>query len=301
MAAFRILRYSHRMPEKTPPPRTVKNYAEGITTRNNERVEAKKAKPLFPNFGQAAVSHDPKRNVTLGQIGEEQRAAAAAGEEERPPGLSEATLQGLAAVQRANTEAKPAEPVVPAEPDAEPDVDLGEPMETSANFELATVLKRLREQQAKDSKSKKVLEKLLVPINLSDGLLSGEFKQSVPIITDQLTVVYRSLSSLEMYHIRKMVREYLGENPELSNLENELLGLYQTIASVVKFNKTEQKPHLVMQPSGIPIFDTPTFAEKVARFMLFPYQLLGVLSTHGSWFDERVRALFETTDAIKNG
>lgn len=271
----------------------IKNYAQGM----RERTEARKAakEPVFPNLTKAAANYDPKRDEpkTYAQLADEQRAAESAGQTQQPRGLSQETIEGMMQL-KATQEAKIAELPPPKEPEPGDDKAI-------QDLELAAVLRALREDPINNERERLAVAARVKPIDLSEGLLTGEFTQVVPVIPDRLTVTFRTLSGVEHQELRLKLHRAIDANPELERVNGELLGIYQTVASLKKFGDTTYASHLQREVNGTVKFLESEFDKKVGLFMAMPLQLIGLLGTHGSWFDGRVRELFTSTEALKNG
>lgn len=293
--------------ERQKPP-VVTSYAQGIAARNAEREEVRRQNPVFPNLGQAAVTHDPRAATTLAEVARVQRSDAANGGP-APTQLSEQTVKGLTALhqvqeaknaerraQEAATPPKPAPEKKPA--GADPEDDLLD--EEDAAF-AAALRSTKRDVIQNDAERQAVAERVL-PLDLAQGLLTGEYTQDVPIVPGRLDVRFRCLTTRENNALRLLLVQELEEEPQRTRFAPELLGFYQTVAMTVSINGSSYAKHMIVDPATMQqTFERDIFVEKVRLFMDFPMPLIAALGTHSSWFELRVRQLFATTDALKNG
>lgn len=292
----------------------IKNYAQTVKQRNEERREARK--PLFPNLAQAQAGYNASRGEkTLAQIREEQEAAA--GEEPKAPGLSQATIEGMKAL-RATQEAQMAQmPQQPAQqglggtqvpqntfqPQIQAEAPKGKDNEEEEvdNADLIALLREMRQDPLNNERERMAVKDRVKELDIGEGLLSGEWTQVVPVIPEKLRVTYRSMSNLEHQALRIKMFKAVAADPELARMAEELLGFYQTVASVKAVNETVFPHHLKRTPAGAFEFLDEIFDQKLAQFQNYPVQLMHALGVHGAWFDARVRELFITADPLKNG
>lgn len=286
-----------------PPPRpAVKSYAAGVAARNLQRQEERRQSPVFPNLAQAEVTHrEEGMGRTLEEVGRMQRADAASSDEPPPRAqLSEGTVEGLKAM-RALQEKKLAEKEPPPKPATAPvdPADLEE--EDPEDALIADAIRGAREDVIQNERERLAVAKRCGEIDLAQGLVTGEFTQVVEIVPEKLSVRYRCLTSGENTELRLYLYDQVAADRRRANLAADLLALYQTVASVVSINKHAYHKHMVPGEHGHLTFQKEIFEQKLHAFMAFPLPLIASLSTHGGWFEQRVRQLFATTDAIKNG
>lgn len=287
------------------PKQSIKSYGAGIRARTEERRAAEKAQgPVFPNLAQAQVAYDAKDGAqTLQQIAAEQRQNDAP----KQPGLSPQTVAGMSAVfehaQKAQaTLPPPAAPEGPQEPRGGQGTAPGTQELSSDDFELSAALRMMQQDVLQNDKERKAVAGRCKPLDLGAGIMSGEFTQDVPVVPDTLVVRYRSLSVLEHQALRLYLFDAIRENSALDQINGELMGLYQTVASVAAVNgQAFGNSHLKRQTNGTLEFLKDEFTEKLQKLQAMPLQLLHAIGVHGSWFDGRVRELFVTADPLKNG
>lgn len=299
------------MDEQRPPSQAVKSYAGGIAARQAQREEARAAQgPVFPNLAEAALTYKPSDGYqTPAQMGEEQRRDAP---DPQTRGLSPDTIAGLERL-RAEEEAvraqrpppepapppPPAPPAAPPTPPKEPDED---PDYDEVDRGFVTALEEAKKDVIANDAERKAVAKRVKPIDLAQGLLTSEFTQVVPVVPEKLVVKFRCLATGENQDLRLMLFERFEEEPRLARIAGELLGFYQTVATVMAINQTNYASHNTFDATtGRTVFQRKIFAEKLAIFERFPLPLIGSLSAHSTWFEQRVRDLFATTETIKNG
>lgn len=238
----------------------------------------------------------------------------------RKPGLSPATIDGLRALKEStmSTQQPPTPPTLPPQqaklvPVPEPPAAAGarssedrerqivDALSELDDLEAEVLLQRVREDAINNSKERKAIETRLRPMDIEEGLASGEFRQSVPIKPEVLVVDYRSVSGDELEEIRKLVLTEAINHPEFQQggWAGERMGFMLMVASVAAINGQAKPSHL--KGSGYSSeFDAPAFLNKAKAFSKYPLPLLHTLQTNAFWFDERVRRLF-TNEAVKNG
>jgi hypothetical protein len=279
----------------------IKSYAEQAKARNAERRASKE--PVFPNLAQAGAQFDPQRDApqTLSQMGAEQRATDQAPTDRT--GLSEETVRGLVGLREAQDRVLSQRPdTMPSPPPQAPQDEAGPGPEMSEeDTELMSLLRAMREDPINNAREREAVRGRVKPMDIAEGLLTGEYTQVVPVIPGKLTVTFRSMSHLEHQMLRVKLYNYLDDHPELRRIDGELLGFYQTVASIKAINDTVAQSHLQRQPNGTVEFLDAAFEEKLARFNTMPIQLISTIGIHGAWFDARVRDLFVSAEALKNG
>jgi len=298
------------MSQDQPPSQAVKSYAGGIAARDAEREAARRAQgPVFPNLAEAELTYKPADGYkTLAQMGEEQRQDAPLPEHRGLSPQTVAGLQELHASEQAAQQARASEPQPPppASPPAssppKPPDDGEEPEYDDQDLAFARALEEAKKDLINNDQERKAVASRVTPIDLGQGLLTGEFIQSVPVVPGALVVEYRCLAAGENQDLRIMLFEELEKDTNRARLAGELLGLYQTVAMTMAINSTRWATHMSLDgATGRMVFQRKIFAEKLAAFLNFPLPLIASLSTHSAWFEQRVRELFVTTDIVKNG
>jgi hypothetical protein len=284
-------------------PQTVKSYAASVAERNQTRSDDRRANSPIPNLPQAAVSYDAGRDgpMTMQQLAEAQRRDAGSPEAPTDSGLRPETVEGLKAVFAASQSAPvPVAVPVTAQPAAEakPELELSD--EPGLDDDFLQTLRGIREDVLNNRREKEAVAKRCPTINLTDGLLEGAFRQKVPVVPGSLDVEFRSLTPLDNHHLRLILAKRIEAEPELADYQNDLMSFYQTVASVIAINKNNYASHLINEGGTFKV-SRDVLERKINQFMVFPVQIVAAVSIHAAWFDERVRQLFVTAEALKNG
>jgi hypothetical protein len=291
---------------RQPPPSTVKSYSTGVQARARESQQEKRANPVFPNLGEAAMtprtSDEPLR--TLQQLGEQQRADAQS-PDPAARALSDETVKGLTAIrqeqekkaaEQARQEAAAAEALPKATEEDEYDP------EGPDDIALMRAMKAARADVARNERERLAVAARVPEIDLAEGLVTGEFTQLVPVVPGKLTVKYRCLSTGEFDQLRLFLINKVQADKRLNDISASLLSFYQTVASIGRINETVYAAHMAPDSSGFGLdFQAELFEAKVRKFAAFPSVLMATLNIHGVWFERRVQELFVTAEALKNG
>jgi hypothetical protein len=140
---------------------------------------------------------------------------------------------------------------------------------------------------------RKEIEGRLDPMDITDVILHGEVRQTVPIVPNKLEVSYRSVSGDEDLAVKQMM---FGESGGDRYLMDKYTIMQLTLA-LVSINGEE----LPTQLNDKKKFDETKFLVKFSKVSRFPVQLIADLGIQYLWFDERVRRLFiGGTDELKN-
>lgn len=289
----------------------VSRYTAGIVER--AKAAGKKDRVPIPDLGAAAAQYRPGKDapMTLSQIAEAQENIKHMSADEQKTTLSPATVAGLRALneQVAAQQGPPTPPQAPQPPQVEQapekksvtkltEDEKRAALETS-DLDYDLMFARLRNDVINNDKEREEVEKRLKPMDLIQGITTGEFTQHVPIVPGALEVVYRSISPLENEEIRRKLLEEIIEDERIAALQGEKLAMWQTVAAVKLLNGQEMPSH-ISTAGGVATFLWPVFERKTKLFMSYPGPLIHSLSTNAYWFDLRVRKLFSST-ALKNG
>lgn len=294
----------------------VARYKKGLEDRAKAAGDAKRAtEPKVPNLMAAANQYNPQQDgpMTLGQVAQAQanQEAVVAGEADPKKKLSDATIAGLAALKQEVDNSQPtpqAAPAAPVSPAKVEQVERPEPISIDSNdggvmadalsdLDVELMLRRMREDVIQNKAQEEALEKRLKPIDFAEGIMTGEFKQVIPI-RDGLTIVMRTLTPLENEEIRKIILEMQLQDNRETGLAAERLSFMQTVAAVFSINGEEFPSH-VSRAGGETRFNQEVFLKKYSLFSNYPSPFIHTLTTHAYWFDRRVRRLF-TVDVAKN-
>jgi len=296
------------------PDDVLENYKKGIAARAQAQ---RAARPGLPNLAQANEQYKPgkDRPMTLGQMGEAQRAV------EPPkgtPGLSEDTVAGLkamaeharatlkkeVAVEQPQTTKAEAKPEVKSDDkDRTPDdlrrKQVDEHLKELDDLEFDRVMRSIQNDVINNDTEKTAVKARVKPIDLTEGLATGEFTQDVPI-NSALTIRYRTVSPAENQSIRLLLFQWIDKDPRREALSAELYGLMLSVASIVRINTQELPSHLDGTSAYEKTFNEDVFTKKFSLISGYPMPLVHAIGVHGAWFDQRVRELF-TSETLKNG
>ena len=295
-------------------------YKQGLAER--AKASGSTQRVPIPNMAVAMSEYRPERDgpMTLSAIAQAQENIRAMSESPKPV-LRPETLAGLRALHEATAqhrgdtaEAAPAPTPPVAAPTPEPAKeepkklqsitrdDEREALAESADLDVDLMLERMRSDVINNNEERKAVEARLKPMDLADGLLTGEWRQHVPIQPGKLEVVFRTITPLENEEIRRHILGEILADERQSRWSGERYGFMQTVAAVHSINGQELPRHLTNPDKGAAgrKFLWDVFAKKVDLFMAYPGPLIHALGTHAHWFDLRVRGLFSTT-TLKNG
>lgn len=290
----------------------VNRYRQGIVER--AKAAAADNRVAIPNLAAASAEYRPEKDgpMTLGQIAQAQENIRTMSEPNTPKAtLKPETIAGLRALsEQVAAQQQLAAPEPVKEPEkAEPpkksvtrltEEEKQELAETS-DLDFDLMMSRLRSDVINNVEERKAVEARLKPMDLTDGLLTGEWKQHVPIHPGKLEVVFRTITPLENEEIRRALLKEAMEDERTARFAGERYGFMQTVAAVHSINGSELPKHLTAPDKGTGRrFMWDIFQKKVDIFMAYPGPLIQALGTHAHWFDLRVRALF-TSSALKNG
>lgn len=140
---------------------------------------------------------------------------------------------------------------------------------------------------------KKEIENRLLPLDVTDLILRGEIKQTVPIIPTKLVLVLRTSSGEEDLGLKRMMFGETGGDRYLI----DRFALMNVAISVVSINGSELPSHTDANGK----FSESNFLKKFELLMKYPMQLLADIGIQCAWFDERVkRLLINQTEELKN-
>jgi len=289
----------------------VAQYRDGVAAR--ARAEGEKKRVKIPNLTEAQSQFNPKKDrpMTLGEMGQAQTIMGDAAEHADQPQqtLSDDSVRGLQALYTATSEQRG--PMTEAEETDETDETedsvekplpgkLSDAMESTDDLDLDLFMQRMRQDLINNEDQRKIIAARVKPMNLGDGIATGEFTQFVPIKPKTLEVLYRTVSPMEVEHIRRIVLEMELRDERLANMTVDRFSLMQMVASVVSINGKPLPTHL-RNPGTIRVeFLEDPFMKKYAIISNYPGPFIHTLSTHSYWFDIRVRELF-TMAELKNG
>lgn len=302
----------------------VMEYTRGLVDRAHKAGNEQRV--AIPDLGVAAASYRPEKDgpMTLGQIAESQEnIKSMSNPMSGPPPkavLKPETMKGLAelhnavAAEQRAAEARIEGQTPAATPKEESDQSISPPpaprkgmsdeekarLSEMSDLDFDLMMSRVRSDVMNNAEERKATEARLKPMDLTDGLLTGEFSQSVEIVPGKLVVMFRTITPFENEQIKRRVLEKIMEDEKYSAIHTENYGFMQVVAAVKQLNGREQPAHLKSVGSNSREFMWDVFDKKFELFRNYPGPLIQSLSVHANWFDLRVRALF-TNAALKNG
>ena len=274
-------------------------YRAEVEARNAQR-KADASRPQLPNLLEADKQYKPGRDqpMSLNEIAQAQANIEAANRP-APGGLRPETVEGLKALSAAARQQT--EPVAPKPPEEVRD-DVLPPSRIADvdNLELQHVMRNVQRDIINNKEEREAIRARCAPLDITDGLSSGEFTQVVPIIPDRFVVKYRSVSPFEEHAIRALLFKKVSDNPLLEAMDAEIYSLMLLVAAIVSINgnTTPFASHIGPDPYN-PVFNTEIFERKVSIISRYPAPMVHSLGTHAYWFDQRVRELF-ASESLKN-
>lgn len=197
-------------------------------------------------------------------------------------GLRPATVEGLQAVARANTETPD-----PANADLKQDFD--EIDEMDAEFDTDEFGNRVR-SLLRNRARREAIEKRCEPMSFDSLLLHNEVRQMVPIIPRKFEPTYRSVGGHEDLYIKRRMSTVKG-SPQFIMDMFAILGL---TAGLFALNGKPLISHLDKDGE----VDDNAFEAKYKHVLRMSWHLLADLSVNHIWFGRRVEKLF-VVDEIK--
>lgn len=303
---------------------TVRNYTAGLVARAQGIGKEQRRDVAIPDLGIAAQNYRPEKDgaLTLGQIAQSQeniKNMGNASSSQGKPSLSSETLKGLSAVHAATvaeqekvkarlegetapSHQEPDTSVAPPPPEKKGGLSEAEKqrLAETSDLEFDLMMSRVRSDVMNNVEERKAIEGVLEPLDLAQGLMTGEFTQRVPIKKGVLEITFRTITPFENEQIKRHILQKILDEERYAQIHTDSYGAMQVVASVVMINGQEWPTHLKSAGNGSREFMWETFLKKYERFTHYPAPLIQSLSVHANWFDLRVRALF-TNAALKNG
>lgn len=292
-------------------------YARDVAERVKSQARERRADTALPNLAtiDKVYKSDKDGPMTVAQLGQAQETISRASEDRIK--LKPETAAQLAAVAEATRRAreaegaaKPAEetktvsesetkPVEAPAPKRALNADEGAGVLADADF--ADLMERVRSDVINNERERDAIKKRVKEMDLADGLLTGTFKQEVPIKPGVLTITFRSISAYEIQEMRLVLFDMISKNELLGSLASDIFALMMACAGVEAINGAPFEPRYLRGPDALTAeFDAELFKQRVKKFSRYPSPLIHSIATHASWFDLRVRELF-TTENVKNG
>lgn len=154
--------------------------------------------------------------------------------------------------------------------------------------------------QLNSKAEREAVEKRLEPIDFTEGFLSGEYKQLVPIVPGKFEVEFRTIYPIELQTIRAIAFKKVVDDPRFELVLDNMISTMLLVAHIVSINGHVEPPHMVGDSMYTAKFDEEIFKAKLDKYLRQPMAMIQSLSSHADWFEERVRALF-SAENVKNG
>ena len=166
------------------------------------------------------------------------------------------------------------------------------PEEVAAAYAADTVFYRNTPSDNPEIRVK--IESHCLPMDFSDLVLTGRVHQEVPILSNKLTVRYRSLLAAENFWIERRAE---GEATTDWGLRS-WMGYARLVLSVEAINDNSFAPYEKKDGD----IDSDEFNKKFKKVMGMGEKLVELLLIHLHWFNDRVDRLYtDDFDKLKNG
>jgi hypothetical protein len=132
---------------------------------------------------------------------------------------------------------------------------------------------------------RKRIEARCDPMSLDDYIVNGGVKQRVPIAPGRIEPTFRTAGTDEDLEIKRMMFGMQGTDVYIANKYS----LMQLTLSLFAFNNEPLPDHLDKNGD----FDEDKFNTKFNKIKKYPTQLAEDLYNNYTWFDERVKKLFD--------
>lgn len=238
------------------------------------------------------------------------------------PGLSQKTVAGLEALQRAQTHGpqaphplldnveKQAEREAAAGPagaasrlaggpDTAPKMTQEEATEVAKkmdDFDFNAFRERMMKDLLNNEEQRDIIEKRCKELSLEELVMKGFVSQRVPIIPDKFEPTFCSVSAEDDLAIKRLIME---ENKKLEVSERYLLDKFSIMSVVLGVTNINGNP-LPDYRDKDGNFDDGLFWKKFNFLTKYPLHMLGSLGVNFYWFDVRVRKLF-VAEKLGNG
>jgi len=212
------------------------------------------------------------------------------------PHISDETKASMSALAEFQTQAE-----VQQRTDTEPPKKKPNTLELGFEHDEKEMQDELREMLGNDEMwtklsnptRRKEIESRLTKLDITDVIIHGEIRQTIPVVPGKFEPEYRSVSGGEDLVVKRMMADESGGDRYLMDKYT----LMQLTLALVAINNAELPPHLDAKKQ----VDETLFLIKFEKVCQFPLQMLADLGCQYVWFDDRVRDLFVgQTEALKN-
>jgi hypothetical protein len=236
-------------------------------------------------------------------------------------GLSDKTLEGLKALQDAQTlrgKAESSDARIEREaagspagaagrlgnapndgPQIKPQLSEKEAVEIANkmdDFDFNTLREMMMKDILNNDAQRKIIEARCEPLDISDMLVSGFVTQRVPIIPGKFEPTFASGRGDEDLAIKRLI---MLESKSIEVAEKYLLDKYSLMGTTIGLQAINGMPY----PSHLDQFgkfNEELFWVKFDKVSKLPFHMLSSLGVNYYWFDIRVRKLF-VAEAMGNG
>jgi hypothetical protein len=236
-------------------------------------------------------------------------------------GLSDKTLEGLKALQDAQTlrgKAESSDARIEREaagspagaagrlgnapndgPQIKPQLSEKEAVEIANkmdDFDFNTLREMMMKDILNNDAQRKIIEARCEPLDISDMLVSGFVTQRVPIIPGKFEPTFASGRGDEDLAIKRLI---MLESKSIEVAEKYLLDKYSLMGTTIGLQAINGMPY----PSHLDQFgkfNEELFWVKFGKVSKLPFHMLSSLGVNYYWFDIRVRKLF-VAEAMGNG
>lgn len=145
-----------------------------------------------------------------------------------------------------------------------------------------------------DEKLKKAIESRLEPIDIGEYLMSGEVRQTVPIIPNKLVITYKTVSDLEESFVDNTIS---AETAKLSN--RQFLRKMNELALVIHIHSVNGNkwPSLV---NGDGTINEASVESRLKHIQKLSSPIFNMMTQNLAWFTDRVSEGL-TSSALGNG
>jgi hypothetical protein len=294
----------------------------GLQLQANDRLppEALKDPEAQQGMGSAYATNQPHLAARYGVIRDGVHIAPQALRTKAPGKLSPATLRDLQTLQslqqaQQSPETPAPAPVAMPKPEVElveassprkeePDQDENviSRLREMDDFDFGRLLEMVRKDNINNADQRAIIEKRLKPMGnkeLTDMIITGYVRQSVPIIPDVFWVTFESMAGDTDLAIKRMIileaGSDLGVQEHTNRYIQDKMAVYTVTAGLYALNNNVLPSHMKNNE-----FDEESFRKKFNYLKKYPIHMLSSLVANYAWFDTRVRALF-VTESVKNG
>lgn len=220
-----------------------------------------------------------------------------------PQGLSQQTVEGLKALDKVQ-EAARAQTLEEQDKAAEKSsydnvgsaADIGAPpLPAMSEMELDQVRNKLVIDLLQNDEQRKIIEERLPPLDLSQLIMEGKVRQTVPIQPGIFEPTFQSLSAEEDLALKRLI---ISDANNLQVNDRYYLDKFSYMSVACGTYAINRAPLINHMVNGV--FDDEAFWKKFTQVSRLPIQMLASLGTNFLWFDMRVRKLF-VAERLKNG